>query len=92
MRARRVVHLPARAVRAAQAAAWRARLVAVGPGWLDMALEAPLLDTGRARAELGWRPVHQPAATLAELLDGLASGTGTPSPPLHARRSLLAHR
>jgi len=90
--ARRVVHLPTRAVRTAQAAAWHARLLAVGPGWLDMALEAPVLDTGRARAELGWRPQRTPTETLAELLDGLSSGAGLPSPPLHPRGSAATGR
>ena len=32
------------------AVGWHARAVPVGPGWLDMALAAPLLDTSRAAA------------------------------------------
>ena len=34
-------------------AAWRARLVPVDPGWLELAAAAPLMSTARATAELG---------------------------------------
>ena len=69
--------------------AWRLRVVPVGPGWLDMGMSAPLLDTGRAERELGWRPAHGAVETLREMVDGMAAGAGTASPPLRARHGGL---
>lgn len=68
------------------AAAWHARAVPVGPGWLDMALAAPLLDTSRAERELGWRPAWSAADALRDMVSGIATGAGTASPPLRSRR------
>ena len=68
------------------AAAWHARAVPVGPGWLDMALSAPLLDTARAERELDWRPAWSAADALRDLVTGIAAGSGTASPPLRPRR------
>lgn len=86
LRARAAVDVPPSAVRAALAAAWRTRLAPVGPGWLDMALSAPVLDTTRARTELGWSPRVTATDALREVLAGLVEGAGTASPPLHPRR------
>ena len=52
------------------------------PGWLDMALGVPLMDTSRARAELGWSETRSSLAAFAELLDGLREGAGLATPPL----------
>lgn len=81
----RVVEVSRTAARAAVAAGWHLRLVPVGPGWLDMAFAAPVLDTGRARRELGWQAGHDAAATLAEAVRGISDGAGTASPPLRPR-------
>ncbi len=62
--------------------AWRAGLLPIHPGWLRLADQAALVDTMRARSELGWRPSRSAAATLAELVAGLRAGAGTTSPPL----------
>jgi UDP-glucose 4-epimerase len=78
----RPVRLPARALRSAAAAAYALRLTPTEPGWLDMALEVPLMDTGRARRELGWSPRHAATDALAELLDGMRSGSDLDTPPL----------
>ena len=67
---------------------WHARAVPVGPGWLDMALAAPLLDTSRAERELDWRPTRSGIDTVRELVAGIASGAGTASPPLRPRPPL----
>jgi UDP-glucose 4-epimerase len=61
---------------------WHLRLQPTAPGWLDLALEVPLLDTTRARDELGWNPVHTADQALRELLEGLRVGAGEPTPPL----------
>ncbi|MBD5786184.1 NAD-dependent epimerase/dehydratase family protein [Cellulosimicrobium terreum] len=77
--------VPFGTARTAVAAAWRARLVPVGEGWLDMAMRAPVLDTSLARELLRWAPVHDAKDTLAELVEGIRSGAGTSSPPLVPR-------
>jgi UDP-glucose 4-epimerase len=61
-------------------------------GWVDMALRTPLLDSTRARTELGWEPRRSSEDALRELLDGLAHDTGLPTPPLErkSRREELA--
>jgi nucleoside-diphosphate-sugar epimerase len=76
--------LPGGALRAAAAATFKLRLQPSEPGWVDMALGVPIMDTGRARRELGWRPERSSREALAELLDGLREGAGAPTPPLDA--------
>ena len=81
----RPLAVPARAVRAAAGLSWRARLQPTPPGWLDMGLGVPLLDSSRARDELGWTPRHSAGDALLELLDGLRRCDGFPTPPLDPR-------
>jgi len=78
----RVVTVPARVLRAAAGLAWRARLQPTPPGWLDMGLGVPVMDTARARDELGWTPRVGAVEALHELLDGLRHPQGVPTPPL----------
>ena len=78
----RTVPLPAAAARALAAVTWRLRLQPTDPGWLDLGLRSPIMDTGRARRDLGWSPVHSAAAALVELLSGAGSGTGEQTAPL----------
>ncbi|OII65021.1 NAD-dependent epimerase [Streptomyces sp. CC53] len=82
----RVVRVPRGAVRTAVAAGWGLRLVPSSPHLLDAFLRLPLLDCGRAHAELDWRPRRTGLEALRELLDGLRSGSGLPTPPLAGRR------
>lgn len=72
----RAVRVPAGAARAALAAAWRLHLVPATPGLLDAVLRLPLMDTTRARTELGWTPRHDSHAALRSLLTGLREGAG----------------
>jgi UDP-glucose 4-epimerase len=58
------------------------RLQPTEPGWLDMALQVPVMDTTRAREELGWKPVHSATEALRELLEGMSAGSGLATPPL----------
>lgn len=74
--------VPAGVLRAAADATWRARLQPTSPGWLDMALQVPLLDAGRIESELEWRPRRTVAQALLELVDGIAHGAGFDTPPL----------
>ena len=78
----RPVPVPAGLLKAGAAATWRLRLQPVSPGWLDLALRSPLMDAGRARAELGWSPRHSATQALEELLAGLREGAGADTPPL----------
>lgn len=82
----RSVTVPFGLARAAAHAAWRLRLHPVSPGWLDLARQAPLLDTTRAREELGWRPTHDGREALSAVLSGIAAGTGAGTPTLRADR------
>jgi UDP-glucose 4-epimerase len=76
------IRLPLRVVRAGAWATWRMGLQPLHPGWLTMADQAPLADTTRAREELGWRPRHDAADTLREVIAAVVAQTGTASPPL----------
>jgi UDP-glucose 4-epimerase len=78
----RKVPVPAAAVRAAAAAAWRARLTPTPEGWLDMALAVPIMDTTRIRSELGWEPRRSSATALRDLLNGLRDRSDADTPPL----------
>ena len=80
----RAVTIPGRVVRALAAGTWRAHLQPTSPDWLDLALGVPLLDTTRARDELGWTPAHDSIETVRELLSGLADRAGGRTPPLRA--------
>ncbi|MBO3088674.1 NAD-dependent epimerase/dehydratase family protein [Cellulomonas dongxiuzhuiae] len=81
----RLRDVPVGLARAAVSVGWRARAVPVGPGWLDMAMSAPVLDTARAERELDWRPRRSGVQALHEVLTGIAAGAGTVSPPLRPR-------
>ena len=81
----RPVRVPSRALRALADVTWRARLQPTPPGWLDMGLAVPLMDTRRAREQLGWSPRHTATAALEELLAGMREPSGLPTPPLDAR-------
>ena len=78
----RTVKVPAAAVRAFTSLTWRARLQPTPPGWLDMALQVPLMDTRRAREVLGWKPDKDAGEALLELLDAMRRGDGLPTAPL----------
>jgi nucleoside-diphosphate-sugar epimerase len=81
----RLVPLPVPVVRAGLAAAWRAHLVPVDEGWLDMASHTPLLDAARARRVLRWAPARAASEALVEVVDALLRGEGAATPPLSPR-------
>jgi nucleoside-diphosphate-sugar epimerase len=82
--AARVVPVPTRALRAAVTLGWRLRLTPTDAGWLDMAMNAPVMDTARAKDELDWEPRHDADSTLLELLEGLTHTEGGATPVLAA--------
>ncbi|QPK83654.1 NAD-dependent epimerase/dehydratase family protein [Corynebacterium qintianiae] len=80
----RFLELPPVAVRAAVTAAHRAGSLPTDAGWVDMALGVPMMDTTRAKTELGWEPRRSAKDSLRELLDAMIEGTGHNSPSLWA--------
>jgi UDP-glucose 4-epimerase len=80
----RTVPVPGAAVRGLVDLSWRLRLQPTPPGWLDMALNVPLMSSERARSELGWNPDHGSLEALEELLEGMRRGQGHATPPLAA--------
>jgi UDP-glucose 4-epimerase len=83
----RRVRVPAGLVRRAAAISWRLGLQPTEPGWVDMGMAAPVMDTSRARTELGWTPRHDAADALLAVLSGMREGSGGDSPVLRARES-----
>ncbi len=74
--------LPAGALRAAADLSWKLRLQPSPPGWIDLALGVPMMDTTRAREELGWEPAVTSLEALDDLLEGIRNAKGAPTPPL----------
>ena len=83
----RPLPVSARAARAGVELSWRLRLQPITPGWLDMALNIPVMDTTRARTELGWAPQRSAEDALLDLLEGLRTGADFPTPPLSKQTS-----
>jgi UDP-glucose 4-epimerase len=81
----RLVKVSAGAVRRAAAVSWHMHLQPTPPGWLDMALGVPVMDTSRARDELGWTPSTPASDALLELVAGLREAAGIETPPLSPR-------
>ena len=71
-------------VRGAAGLSWRLRLQPVDAGWVQLALDAPLMSCDRIAAELDWRPLVDAVTALTELIDGMAGRAYAPSPPLSA--------
>jgi hypothetical protein len=49
---------------------------------VDLALGVPIMDTTRARTELGWEAKHSSREALMDLMHGLRDGSGADTPPL----------
>jgi UDP-glucose 4-epimerase len=78
-------------LRAGAAITYRLHMQPTEPGWVDMALGGPLIDSARARTELGWNPRHASTDALRELLEGMRTGADYSTPPL-ARGTSVASR
>jgi nucleoside-diphosphate-sugar epimerase len=78
----RRVAVPERPLRVLADLGFRARLTPTPPGWYDLGLAVPRMDTTRAREQLGWTPAISSKAALLELLDGMKRPAGAPTPPL----------
>lgn len=85
--ARRSVPVRAGALRSLVHASWALHLQPTDPGWLDMGVWTPLMDTSRARAELGWTPRRDAAEAMTDLMTGMRDTAGVAgSPPLQPGR------
>ncbi|QFZ21725.1 NAD-dependent epimerase/dehydratase family protein [Saccharothrix syringae] len=82
----RLLPIPGRLVRAAVGVLWRLHAVRMSPGWFDVGTRSPLVDTGRARAELSWVARVSSLDAAREQLAGLADGVEGGSPALHRDR------
>jgi nucleoside-diphosphate-sugar epimerase len=78
----RPVPVSAQVARAGARLSWLLRMQPVSEGWLDMAVSVPIMDTGRARRELGWEPQRSADEALLDLLEGFQKGAGLDTPPL----------
>src|SRR6185312_13353352 len=76
------VPVPTAALRAGAAATWRARLQPVDPGWVALALGAPLMNTDRAHNEWNWTPSIDADQAIDDLIAGMAHHAHTDGPPL----------
>jgi nucleoside-diphosphate-sugar epimerase len=83
----RQVPVPAVLARAVVDLTWKLHLQPTDPGWVDIGRETPLLDTSRARTELGWSPRFTTAQALLETVDAMSAGRGGGSPVLRPRAS-----
>lgn len=77
----RSIPVPWGVATALAAITWKLRLQPTDPGWPRMGRAAPVMATDRARTVLGWTPLRNAGAVVAEALDGMAErrGTGTPA-------------
>ncbi len=81
----RPVKVPAGALRALALATWKLHLQPTPPGWLDLALGVPVMDTsGPAPSSAGRRATTR-ARPCSSCSRGCAKGAGGDSPPLHAK-------
>jgi UDP-glucose 4-epimerase len=78
----RPVPMPARLARRLADVTWRLHLQPTPPGWVDLGLGVPIMDTRRAREELGWEPRRTAVEALLDLLAGIREGAGVETPPL----------
>ena len=83
----RQVPVPGVVARTFVDATWRLHAQPTDPGWVDIGRESPLLDTTRARTELGWAPRYDAAQALLETVDAMSAGRGGASPVLRPRAS-----
>lgn len=81
----RLVHVPAAAVRAAVSVSWHARLQPLDAGWIDLAYAVPLMDTSKARSELGWSATKDARLVLTETVQGMRDGGADSSDVLRPR-------
>jgi UDP-glucose 4-epimerase len=83
----RPVQMSAQLARVGAELSWALRLQPVPPGWLDLSRNVPIMDTSKARTDLGWKPRYSADEALLDLLEGLRTGSGLDTPPLSPKTS-----
>jgi UDP-glucose 4-epimerase len=78
----RQLPLPPALLRSGAAASFHLRAQPTEPGWLDMGLGVPIMDTTRVRTELGWEPRVSAVDAFLELFEGIREGGELDTPPL----------
>jgi UDP-glucose 4-epimerase len=78
----RLVRVPGGVLRGLAAVTWRLHLQPTPAGWVDLALGVPLMDSTRARTELGWTPKRTAEEAFMDVLAGVREGAGVETPPL----------
>jgi nucleoside-diphosphate-sugar epimerase len=78
----RRVRVPPAIARGVMTATWRAHLQPSPPGWLDLGLAVPTMDSSRARDELGWEPSVSALDAFLDVVDGMRDAAGEATPPL----------
>jgi nucleoside-diphosphate-sugar epimerase len=78
----RPVPVPPLAAHSAMRIAWKLGLVPASPDLLDLALHIPIMNSSRAREELGWTPTRTGVDAMREFLEGLRGGAELDTPPL----------
>ncbi|MGH3264445.1 MAG: NAD-dependent epimerase, partial [Trebonia sp.] len=78
----RQARMPLRMMRRLADVSYRLRLQPTDAGWVDMAARTPLMDSSRARAELGWTPRMSSDAALLDLTGGIHDKAAGPTPVL----------
>ncbi|WP_067813323.1 NAD-dependent epimerase/dehydratase family protein [Nocardia inohanensis] len=85
----RPLRVPPRLLRSAAAVAWHLHLTPVPPQLLDAFLRLPVMDTTRARDELGWNPRFSSLDAVREVIDGVRTAADIDTPAL--ARSASGH-
>lgn len=67
----RQIRLGHRTVRQAASWAWRLHAIPIEPGWVDLGIQCPLLETRRAHQELNWKPRHSGVDAIRDLIEGM---------------------
>lgn len=80
--ARRILPIPVGLLRGVVQLSWRLRIQPTDPGWIDMAAGAPVMDTSRARRELGWEPRISSVDAVLQVLEGMGAGKGVAHSPV----------
>ena len=83
----RPVRVGRRVVRAVAQLTWKLRLQPSDGGWVDLAYGVPLMDTTRARTELGWAPTRSATDALLDVVHGIADEASLETPPLTDEKS-----
>ncbi|WP_039801460.1 NAD-dependent epimerase/dehydratase family protein [Nocardia araoensis] len=81
-----------RVLRAVAWTGWRTGLLPLHPAWLTLADRACLIDSSKARRELGWMPCFGMHEICAELVSAMRVGRTGYSPPLAPARKLRIGR